>query len=159
MKESTNTPTLNISYSQDFAIRIIWESLGDYSSVGMPGIKDHFFRVECRIWHPTGSFTYDARRIHIATDRLEKFASQLDSIRSGHGTLADFGDPGDMFLFRLSHRDRRVQAQIKVREFQGPDEKTFLTCGFRVDYDLFVNKLFADCTEFISPLKELEQTT
>lgn len=156
MKESTNTPTLNISYSQDFAIRIIWESLEDYSSVGMPGIKDHFFRVECRIWHPTGSFAYNAGNIHIETDRFSSFASQLDEIRSGDGTHAELNDPGSMFLFRIYLQERNAYAELKIREYQPNNRETNLACGFKVDFDLFVNKLFADSTEFIRSLKELE---
>ena len=58
-----------------------------------------------------------------------------------------------MFSFALNLNRRRLQSAINIREYQAGDELTTLSAGFKVEYDLFVNKLRDDVAEFNAALR------
>jgi hypothetical protein len=60
-----------------------------------------------------------------------------------------------MFVLTVETRGRELHCSLNIREFQPGAELTALNVGFKVDYDLFINKLAADVTEFTKCLKSV----
>lgn len=143
-------PCLTISYSPEFSLSIQLSSLQVYE-VASP---DYRFEFACRIQHPTGEFTYKASNICFAPETFRNFAEQLDAMRKGKSEGAKFQDYGHMIEFSLRVRDRKLQASLRINEYQPGTEQTVLSAGFPVDYDLFVNALYARTQQFLTELSE-----
>jgi hypothetical protein len=148
-------PCLTIDQSRDFAIKIACTRVQEYSKVGMPGLKEHFFAVNGKIRHPTGYFIYDASDIVFGEDDFERFMQALADIRSGTASYAKLANVGEMFVLSVETRGRELHCSLNIREFQPGAELTALNAGFKVDYDLFINKLAVDVREFTKSLKSV----
>ena len=146
---------LTIDQSSNFAIHIACARVQEYSKVGMPGLREYFFVVNGKIRHPTGHFAYEAADIVFGTDDFERFLQGLTEIRSGAASFARLSNVGEMFVLTLESRGRELHCNINIREFQPGVEETTLTASFKVDYDLFVNKLAAVLNEFMQSLKSV----
>jgi hypothetical protein len=108
------------------------------------------------IRHPTGHFLYEADRICFARSDIERFSTELKAIQNGSSDQARLGTPGEMFSFLLHLQERQLKAAIAVREFQPENELTLLTAEFKVDYDLFINRLYEDVSVFVRDLTDAE---
>ena len=148
-------PSLTINYSPNFELEIACIRAQEYAKSGMPGVKEYFFDTSARVWHPTGHFEYRADDICFDVTGVEQFAKSLVAIRDGRGSGAKLSDVGGMLVVRLDLNGRRLHCVIDIREFQAGEELTVLHEGFRVDYDLFVNKLSKEVAEFAESLKNM----
>ena len=155
MTSNLDHPKLVIGDSRNFRFEIACVRAQEYSKVGMPGVTEYFFAIHARIHHPTGHFEYRANDICFDVAGLQGFLQSLTEIRSGRATRAKLSDVGEMVVLNLEAKGRRLRCSIDVREFQAGEELTTLHSGFGVDYDLFVNKLPEQITEFIETLKSL----
>lgn len=155
MSSNLDHPSLVIAYSQDFRFEIACTRAQEYSKVGMPGVKQYFFFARIKIRHHTGYFEYQAKDICFDIAGLEQFLRSLAEMRDGRATRAKLSSVGEMVVLNLEAKGRRLHCSIDVREFQAGEELTTLHSGFAVDYDLFVNKLPEQVTEFIESLKSL----
>ncbi len=72
-----------------------------------------------------------------------RFAEGLHGIQQGTSQVAILSSLGEMLELRLERISRKLQADLKIREYLAPDMAT-LTANFEVDYDLFVNKLLCE---------------
>jgi hypothetical protein len=155
MASNLDRPSLVIGHSQYFTFEIICTRAQEYTKIGMPGVKEHFFATRARIQHPTGYFEYQANDICFDVAGVERFLQSLIEIRDGRSSRAKLSDVGEMVVLSLEVKGRRLHCSIDIREFQPGEELTTLHAGFHVDYDLFVNKLSEEVGEFTRLLKSV----
>ena len=148
-------PSLTIDQSRDFAIKIACTRAQEYSKVGMTGLKEYFFALSAKVRHPTGHFLYEASDLSFGEDDFERFMRALAEMHNGASSSAQLTNVGEMFALILESQGREMRCTLRIREFQPGTELTTLNAAFKVDYDLFVNKLAADVKEFLSSLKSL----
>lgn len=141
---------LRISYSAPFSWSFVLDRAERLASVGYTNWR---FNVRCVIGHPTGQFTYEACDSSLAIEAFQVFHSQLCEIGSGQRRSAELADADKMFSFALTLSGYRLQASIRIREYQPENDLTTLNANFWVDYDLFVNKLRDELKEFIERLR------
>ena len=129
-------------------------SAGIFKS-GHAGPKRVFFRSERK--NPSRHWALRIRSTDVVfgEDDFERFARELAEIGSGAASRARLVNVGEMFVLSLVSRGRELHCSINIREFQPGTEQTTLTAAFKVDYDLFVNKLADDMREFAMLLKNV----
>jgi len=136
-----------------FAVTIMFSKAERYPTVNQTA---RYFNVQCTVLHSKGQFTYEGRDICFEVKAFERFRSQLDAIRMGTGSAAELAEAGTMLTFGLEVQGRHTHFSARISEAQAEHDKTVLSAGFNVDYDMFVNKLFEDLTEFIHRIRQVE---
>ena len=136
--DNSNSPHLHITYSPHLSLRFQFLSAERVASVGSVSWQ---FALHCTIRHSKGQFTYDASDLYIDIDAFERFHDELASIAAGKRRDAELRDAGRMVCFALHLDGRRLKSTVRIRESQADDDMSYLTGGFTVDYDLFINKL------------------
>lgn len=145
---SDTQPCLTISYSRGFSLVILFSGFR-----GNPQVwPEYCFDFTSRILHSKGEFTYFGRAVCFEPKTFRDFAEQLNAIRQGKAQSAEFHEVGHMIEFSISVLERTTKASMRIREYQAGHEDTFLTAAFHVDYDLFVNALYAKTTQFLAEL-------
>lgn len=109
--------------------------------------------VRCRT--PKGRFTYEGQDICFESDAFERFGEQLDAMKAGRAAKAELVEAGRMLSLKLTVKGHSTNCSIRIREAQAANEMTLLSAGFKVDYDLFVNKMSGDVMEFSRKLREI----
>jgi hypothetical protein len=84
-----------------------------------------------------------------------RFGQELHGIQQGARNDAVLKAVAEMLELRLQGNSRKLQAELKIREYIAPHVAT-LTSTLEVDYDLFVNKLVGEFENFVSDLRLLE---
>ena len=148
-------PVLNINHSSDFAIKIACARVQEYSKAGMPGLKEYFFALTAKVHHPTGYFLYETSDLCFTEDDFDSCMRELSKMQKGASSRAQLANVGEMFALILEIRGHELHCALRIREFQPGAELTILNAAFKVDFDLFVNKLAADVKEFLSSLQGL----
>jgi len=142
---SVSQPRLTIDYSTDFSLDIQFSEEDQHAPLG-------YFDFSCHVHHFTGQFTYTRRNTCFAPQTFHDFAGQLDAIRKGTAQRAEFHEVADMIVFSVEVHGRDTTASLRIRQHQLNGEETWLSAGFRVDYDLFVNALYRRACEFFRDL-------
>ncbi|HYA28019.1 MAG TPA: hypothetical protein VEI95_04325 [Acidobacteriota bacterium] len=122
----------------------------------MAAPAQHYFDFTCRARHSKGEFAYTGRDICFDPQAFRDFAKQLDAIRNGKAQRAGFHDVGEMLRFSIEIHGRETAASVRIREYQPNGQETLLSASFRVDYDLFVNALYAKILVFSEALEGAE---
>jgi hypothetical protein len=100
--------------------------------------------------HSSGQFSYEAKDIHFEPGAVEKFARQLGEIRAGKGERAELNSQS--CKFGLHRHGSHMDATILIHERVG---ELAMRGSFYVDYEMFVERLYAQTLEFAARLRSV----
>jgi|SRR5882672_4058895 len=145
-------PQITINYSPKVDLRIKCVKAERYRQVGW---VEYRFEVKCRLPHPSGTFEYFASDLCFDQDSFIRFCEELRAMQQGARNVAALKNVGEMLELRLKLASRKLQADLKIREYIAPHMAT-LSSTFELDYDLFVNKLLREIERFVDELRCVE---
>ncbi len=148
-------PEVVINYSPKLDLRISLLAAQGYGRIAHPSYR---FEMDCRLRHPTGSFSYSANDLYFDLESFERFSAELQGVQQSLRQEAALKDVGQMVVLRLEGNSRALQATLEVREYLAPSMAT-LNTTFEVDYDLFVNKLLGEINRFIEELRNVQPSS
>jgi hypothetical protein len=116
---------------------------------------EHRFEVDCRLRHPTGSFTYSVSNLCFDLKSFERFTKELRDLQQGRRSDAALTNVGEMLSLRVGGNSRNFTATLNIREFLAPAVAT-LNAKIEIDYDLFVNRLPGEVERFVDEIRLIE---
>jgi hypothetical protein len=152
MTPPLNLPQVVINYSPKLDLRIALVAAQGYGGIAHP---DYRFAVECRLLHPTGSFSYSANDLYFDLESFENFSAELQGMQQGLRKQAALKDVSQIVTLRLEGNSRALRATLDIRESLTPTMAT-LSASFDVEYDLFVNKLRGEIDRLVEDLRTVE---
>jgi hypothetical protein len=145
-------PEVIINYSPKLDLKITLVRARSYEAVSLP---EHFFEVDCRLRHPTGSFAYSFSHLCFEMKSFTQFSEELQSLSQGLSREATLKNVGEMMVLSLKGDSRQLLLTLDVREYLPPSSWA-LNAVVEVEYDLFVNKLRGAIDEFIAEIRQVE---
>ncbi len=115
---------------------------------------EYFFEVRCCFRHPTGYFKYFADDVCVEPDSFAHFVAGLRNIQQGTAEVAALKSVGEMLVFQLDQRGRDLDLRLSIRESLPTGKLAEFNVACEADFDLFVNKLSQEVTEFLSELRK-----
>lgn len=149
-----NGPQLSINYAPELDLALTCIKAQRYE-VASPEFR---FEVHCRIRHPTGHFEYFAKNLCFAPDGFARFAEELHSIERGAADSAALKSVGEMLVFQLDRKGRKLSLSLSIREVLPPGKQVSLIMAIEADYDLLINKLGRKVEEFLADLRQVTPT-
>ncbi len=132
-------------------LRITLVRAQGYEGISLP---EYFFEVDCRLPHPTGSFTYSFSHLCFEPRSFTTFSEELRGLQQGLRGEATLKNVGEMMVLSLKGNSRELLATLDIREYLPPSTWT-LSATLEVDYDLFVNKLCREVDRFVAEIREV----
>ena len=80
MTVALNRPEIIINYSPKLDLRITLASVQGYGGIASP---EYRFEVDCRLRHPSGSFTYSFSHLCFEPRSFTQFSEELRSLQQG----------------------------------------------------------------------------
>jgi len=130
-------------------------TLASAESQGNQAWIEHRFEVDCRLRHPTGSFTYSVSNLCFDVKSFDRFSQQLRELQQGARQDAALRNVGDMMVLQLEGNSRNFMATLNIREYLAPTMAS-LNAKIEVDYDLLVNKLPGEIDRFVEEILLIE---
>ena len=150
MTHAAPRPELVINYAPELDLRFALASVQGYGNIALP---EYRLAVDCRLRHPTGSFTYSVSDLCFDLQAFAKFAEELKGMQQTRS--ATLKNVGEMMVFRLVGDFRKLEATLSIRESIAAKFAT-LNATLEVDYDLFVNKLHGEIVRFLEEVRQIE---
>jgi len=147
-------PELALHFDPRLDLRITLASIDTQGGFAAP---EYRFAVDCRLRHPSGSFSYCAADLCFEPESFARFSQELEGLQRGLSQQAALSNPGGMMVFTVEGDSRALQAHLEIREYVAPST-AMLKAILDVDYDLFVNKLRAEVDRFIAELKRANRS-
>jgi hypothetical protein len=147
-----NRPDLVINYAPQLDLRIAFASARNFGGLAPP---EYRFEVECRLRHPSGSFTYSVTDLCFEPQAFAQFCEELHAMQRGLRRDAALKNVGEMMVLQLEGDTRKLVARLNIREYLAPSIAQ-LDASFDVDYDLFVNQLPGKIAGFVEELDQIE---
>jgi hypothetical protein len=149
---TTNTLQLSVPHSSEFQLLLTCTPDDNVSGI----INVH---IRCRFLHPGGHFEYDSAGLVFAIEPFLHFAEALAHIRQGNNSPAQLQDVGKQFLFEIKPSDtirRLVDVKLEAKEYV-PSMAEAVSGAFttKLDYDLYVNKLYDSLLTFNRDLQTM----
>ena len=151
MKTLLSRPELTLNYSI-LNLRIKLASILSMGEVAWP---EYRFEVECRLWHPTGAFTYSVSDLCFEVDSFERFSHEIRNVQQGKRRDAALSNVGDMMVLPVEGDSRKFLAAHNVREYLVPTMAS-LQAKFELDYDIVVNRLPGDLDRFVAEIRLID---
>ena len=107
-----NGPQLSINYAPELDLSLTCVRVQKYE-VASP---EYRFEVNCRIRHLTGHLEYFAKDLCFEPDGFARFAEELHSIQRGAADSAALKSVGEMLVFQLDRRRRKLSLRLSIRE-------------------------------------------
>jgi len=155
MLTALNRPEIVINYSPKLDLRIALVEVQSHEEVSLP---ECFFEVDCRLRHPSGTFTYCFSHLCFEPKSFARFSEELRSLQQGLGKEAALKNVGEMMVLSIKGDTRDLLVTLDVREYLPPSSWT-LNATLEVDYDLFVNKLRGEIDRFVEEIHQVEPTS
>lgn len=149
-----NGPQLSINYAPELDLSLTCVRVQRYE-VASP---EYRFEVNCRIRHPTGHFEYFAKDLCFEPDGFARFAEELHTIQRGAADSAALKSVGEMLVFQLDRKGRKLSLRLSIREVLPPGKLASLIMAIEADRDLLINKLGRKVEEFLADLHEVTPT-
>src|SRR5258708_29869176 len=137
MTTPLSRPEVVINYSPKLDLHITLLAVQGYGRVALP---DYRFEMDCRLQHPTGSFSYSANDLYFDLESFERFSTELQGVQQGLRQEAALKDAGQMVVLRLEGNSRALQATLEVREYLPPSMPK-LNAPFELHSTFFFTKL------------------
>jgi hypothetical protein len=147
-----NRPEIIINYSPMLDLRITLVRAQSYEGISLP---EYFFEVDCRLRHPSGSFTYSVSDLCFDPKSFVRFSEELRGLQQGLRQEAALKNVGEMMILSLKGNSHELLATLYISEYLAPRMAT-LNASFEVDYDLFVNKLRGEIDRFVEEIRQVE---